>query len=255
VDFPDGAHVDTSRDAEMRFDPGVLNLARGELSASGKVAVATPHGELALDGKSRAAVRGSTNVEVAEGSARLKRRDGRNVTVKAGFSADSADLALRPLPKEEAVVRLDFEDGRRPATLLEGEVGRGPGNRLVLTGIEKRERGTLRRQVAIENKTGLFTVADGMELRFDCWMKGGAGSLSIYFWNATRKENVFIVLPGIRENGWTKVAVKLSDLRVEGDPSRSFKAGDVVGNLLISLFDEQPAALHLDNLEVVRPRR
>jgi hypothetical protein len=255
IDFPAGARVETSPGTAIRVEPDRLDLPRGTLSATGKLAVTTPHGELTLDGRTLVAVDATTRVEVSEGTAKLKRRDGKNVQIKAGFTADSSELALKPIPKEEAVLRFDFEDGKRPASLLEGEVGRGPGGRLVLNGVERRERGTLRRQVAIENKQGLFTVADGMVLRFDCWMKGGAGSLSIYFWDATQKENLFVVLPGVREGGWTKVAAKLSDFKVEGDSSRGFKSGDTVCNLLISLFDEQPASLHLDNLEVVRPRR
>ncbi len=260
--FVDGTRIESTEGTELRkLSARRVTVEKGAITA--KVATpmvfVTPHGEASVLGTtlSIAVDDASTRLEVTEGKVKLT-RDRKSVDVKAGqfaVAAANVELVARPTPKFDTLLSYSFEDGKRLPELLTGTVARGPGNRLCVSGAEQTERGVTRRVVKIERKSGLFDVAEEAQLGFDCWMQGGGGTIAIYLWDQTKRDNVWTRVSKLAEKKWSRVTVRLDELRLESDRAVAPATGDVISNVLVSFDVEAPGALHLDNVEVLRPRR
>ncbi|MBV8878862.1 MAG: FecR domain-containing protein, partial [Planctomycetaceae bacterium] len=108
-----GYRVDLDRGAvraEVAKQPAGQPLLFGTPSAEAKVVGTVLR--LAVDG-------GATRLDVEEGKVELKNAAGRSVLVEAGHfavAAAGAAPAAKRFPKEEFLLAVDFEDGRKPAS-------------------------------------------------------------------------------------------------------------------------------------------
>ncbi len=269
VKFPDGTRMELGeqssigRISDRAGAQGIgkwIDMTRGTLEVQAAkqakdraMAIATPDGEARIVGTTfRLAVApGSTRLEVAEGKVRLTRPGAPGVDVIGSHYAVAAagvELAARPLPKAiaETLFRFDFEDGRLPKPFDGGAVGKGPDARSCLAG----PRAMLRE----EPNRGLFAYADDLVLSFDYWADATVRTLDFHAWNRTRQVTFGSTAWEVPCERWTHVVLPLSELlRTEGDRSFPMTPGDQVATFWIQ--PGQPgAALHIDNLELVRLR-
>lgn len=269
VKFPDGTRMEIGEHASIarladRAGAGEIgkwiDVRRGTVAIEAAkqekgraMTVATPDGEARIVGTTfRLAVApGSTRLEVAEGKVRLARPGAPAIDVIGSHYAVAAagvELAARPLPKAvaETLFRFDFEDGRLPKGFDGGAVGKGPDGRSCLSG----PRAMMRE----EPGQGIFAYADDLVLSFDYWADAAVRTLDFHAWNRTRQVTFGSTAWEVPRERWIHVVLPLSDLlRTEGERSFPMTPGDQVATLWIQ--PGQPgAALHVDNVELVRIR-
>jgi len=193
-----------------------------------------------------------TSLEVEEGRVDLVTPAGKSVEVAAGHVAVAAagsPLASRPLPREERLLFLDFEDGRRPLVVDRGTVERGPGGRLCLAG-EPDPSGSCRLFFG-EGTNGLFTFLGDELLSFEYWTDPQASQVNFNFWDRTQGHSHDGQVARVVTGKWTRVTFKLADL---GDPATRLKEGDFVAGLYMQATGPGPRKFYIDNFEIVRTR-
>lgn len=267
VRYADGSHLTVHADAAVRLwdADGAKRVAleRGEVRGdiapqpAGKaMRLSAPQAEAEVVGTrfSLVAADGVTRLAVSEGTVSLRRVDGSVSLVHAGGSAEAGANATEPAPR--ALLDFDFEDGARPPEAVVGRVETGParaGNRGCITGVLDGDSRFCRVMLDAGEGATLFVFEDGLELRFDYWIDGGAASLDAYVWDDTQQDSFgsrdrFAPVPAART--WASATMRLDEWRTPD--GRRLRAGDRIRQLTIQPGSEG-GVLHLDNLTLVRP--
>ena len=218
----------------------------------------TPHGEARVLGTTLALhvdldPKKGTRLEVEEGKVELKNGAGKTVLVEGGHQAAVAlgtSMTVKVLPKEEVLLALAFEDGRKPGLVVAGAVERGPGNRVCLAGEGEAGSGTHRIVIA-DGDRGLLTFQGDEVLSFDYWVDPQAGSVNFHVWNRTQGKTQDGEVPKLVVGKWTHVSTRLADL---GEPGNRLKEGDWLVNLYLQGTGSPPRRFYVDNLTITRSR-
>jgi hypothetical protein len=218
----------------------------------------TPHGEARVLGTTLALhvdpdPKKGTRLEVEEGKVELKNAAGRTVMVDSGHYAIVAagtSPAVKALPKEEVLLALAFEDGKKPALVASGVVERGPGNRLCLMGEGEPGAGTTR-VVFSDAERGLLSFQGDEVLSFDYWVDPQAGSVNFHFWNSTQGRTNEGEVPKLVMGKWAHATFRLADLV---GPGGRMKEGDRLGNLYLQGTGGPGRKFYVDNVVITRAR-
>jgi len=217
------------------------------VAAHGQAQVLGTTLRIVVDGDPKKGMR----LEVEEGKVELANLAGKTVLVETGHFAVAAagtTMASRRLPKEEVLLSLDLEDGKKPAVLAKGTVERGPDRRLCLTDVVDNNGGV--RLMFSEGPDGLFTFTGEEVLSFDYWVDAQVGAVSMSFWNRIRKISHEGEVLKVATGKWTKASIRLADF---GDPALRFKDGDIVSSMLLQSTGGAKR-FYVDNLTITRPR-
>jgi hypothetical protein len=173
------------------------------------------------------------------------------------FAIEAKGQRARSTPAEHRgtteVLALDFEDGTRPATLIDGQVVPGPcpaGTRYCAVGTtspydERHHAITVER-----HRPPLFEYGRGQVLSFDYWVGADASSMRVQVWAGQRRENFGFFLRDLVRERWAHVELRLSELR--GYRGRGeLDSGDAVRNIMITAGRTGGAPLYIDNLKLV----
>lgn len=189
-------------------------------------------------------------LEVEEGKVELANLAGRTVVVETGHFAVAvagASPASRRLPKEEVLLSLDLEDGKKPTVVGKGAVERGPDRRLCLAG---EADGGGSRLFFGEDGDGLFTATGEEILSFDYWVDAQAGSVNLSLWNRTQKVSHEGGVAKLVTGKWTHASLKLTEISEQGF---RLKEGDVASGMLLQATGGAKK-FYVDNLTLTRPR-
>lgn len=211
----------------------------------------TPHGEARVLGTTlRVAVDAkSARLDVEEGRVEFRNAAGKAAIVETGHfavaSAGAAPAAKR-FPKEEVLLALDFEDGRKPASFSKGAVVLGPDRRACLY-LDSDASGGSRLTIAEDG--GVFTVTGDETMSFDYWTDPQASSVNVNLWNQTQKQEVDGALPKLVNGKWAHATFRLGEIGAV-----RLKEGDVVASLLLQATGPGTRKLYIDNFVLSRPR-
>jgi ferric-dicitrate binding protein FerR (iron transport regulator) len=189
-------------------------------------------------------------LEVEEGKVELANLAGRAVVVETGHFAVAvagASPASRRLPKEEVLLSLDLEDGKKPSLIGKGAVERGPDRRLCLAG--EADGGGSRLYFG-EEGDGLFTATGEEVLSFDYWVDAQAASVNLSLWNRTQRVSHEGGVPKLVTGKWTHASLKLTEVSEQGF---RLKDGDVASGMLLQATGGAKK-FYVDNLTLTRPR-
>jgi ferric-dicitrate binding protein FerR (iron transport regulator) len=235
--------------ADIVAQPKDLPLTVGSPQAELKVLGTTFRLTVDADPKS-----GSV-LEVEEGRIELRTPAGKTVDVAAGRMAVAAAgtiPAVRALPKEETVLWLDFEDGKKPSLVSMGTVERGPerpGNRLCAAGIED-PRGVSKMFIG-EDALGLFTIQGDEVLSFDYWADTDTAQLNFNFYARNRGLTFEGAVAKPVQGKWSHASIRLSEL---GTPASRLRPEDWVVGLYLQATGPAAKRFYVDNLQVTRSR-
>ena len=256
IEFPDGTRV-TLADATAisELAPAGLRVTKGTIDADvakrpkdSPFTFRTAHAEAIIVGTTiRLSVTpDATQLEVTRGEARLA-RDGKHVAVKAGTFAVATAKSLsaaQPIPKEETLLSLDFDD-EKPAIVQTGDVEKGPNGRSCLAGVG--DGGVSKVYIAHPGQ-GFFAVRGGETLSFDYWVEAKAHKVNFNVLNRTQGRTFEIVVPNLVRGRWTRASIRLSDYA-------ELKEGDWIVNLYMQGVSDSPLRFFVDNLQFTRPRK
>jgi hypothetical protein len=211
----------------------------------------TPHGEARVLGTTlRIAVDAkSSRLDVEEGRVEFRNEAGKAVLVETGHfavAAAGAAPAAKRYPKEEFILALDFEDGRKPASFSKGAVVLGPDRRACLY-LDTDAAGGSRLNISEEG--GIFTATGEETMSFDYWADPQASAINVNLWDQTQKQEVDGALPKLVNGKWAHATFRLGEI-ADG----RLKEGDVVGSLLLQATGPGARKLYIDNLVISRPR-
>lgn len=242
---------DAGKGLRVVVDRGAVRAEVAKQPAGQPMLFETPYGEARVLGTIlRVGIEGkSTRLDVEEGRVELRNAAGKSSLVEAGhFAVASATAApsAKRYPKEEFLLALDFEDGKRPASFSKGTVVQGPDRRACLYLEGDAEGGS---RLTISDENGLF-VATGQEiLSFDYWTDPQASGINVNLWNRTAKQEVDGPLPKITTGKWAHATFRLGEI---GDVH--IKEGDWIISLLLQATGGGSRKLYIDNLVLSRPR-
>ena len=271
--YPDGTVVEAQSDTSIADAPDsragkTLLLSRGSIAAqvapqpAGTVMFfQTPHADVSVIGTrlSLSVTSAATRLEVREGRVRLARKsDLKAVEVSAGqfaVAGSAADLRPQPTKKEEppalppALLRFDFEDGRRPEQWDGGLIEAGPkreGNKYCLSADKLSVTVGARKPLAIR-------YSEDLVLSFDHWIAPAGHRLSIRVVNSTQSlTHTFTALQPAGET-WSRFSMPLKDMF--GDSARRFREGDRISSVTILVEQRPKAALYIDNFEITEKKK
>ena len=267
--FPDRTRLEIGGDTIVReIAEARIFLEKGSIKADvarqpkeRPLIFATPHGDARVLGTVlRVNVdpdpKHGTSLEVQEGKVELRNPAGKSVLVEAGYHAAivaGAPQASKPLPREEVLLAMDFEDGKLPASVSTGSVEVGParsGNRYCLAGAQE---STGAAKVFIgDGGFGLFTFNGDEVLNFDYWTDPQASQVNFNLWDRSQKIAHEGAVPKLVLGRWTHATVRLADL---GDPGTRLREGDWVASLYLqSTGGGATRRLYLDNVTITRLR-
>jgi ferric-dicitrate binding protein FerR (iron transport regulator) len=192
----------------------------------------------------------SSSLEVEEGKVELRNLAGKTVDVPAGRMAMTTSLSTKPLPAEESLVALDFEDGKPGPLVMTGTVERGPASRACLAG---EASGGVSRLFIGDGARGMFTYQGGEVLSFDYWADPNAVGLNFNFYDRTRGRNFDYQLPKIVQGKWAHATIRLADL---GDAANRIGEDDWIVQLYMqAVGGTYPVKkFYVDNVQITRPR-
>ena len=242
----------------LRIEAGTVKAEVARQPKDRPMVFATPHGDAKVVGTVlRLTVdpdpKKGTAVEVEEGRVDLRNAAGRTVEIQGGQVAVAAaglPLVARPLPREDVLLRLDFEDGKLPPIVEQGTLDRGPdrpGSRACLAGAV--DPAGVSRVYIGDGAQGFFTYTGEEILSFDYWVEPTAAGVNFNVYDRTQVRNLEGVAPNLVLGKWTHVSVRLADL---GAPSE--------GDLLVSVYLQGVGGaspvkkFYVDNLQFTRPR-
>jgi len=216
------------------------------LSAHGQAQVLGTTLRIVVEGDPKKGMR----LEVEEGKVELANLAGRAVVVETGHFAVAAAGALpasRKLPKEEVLLSLTVEDGKKPSLLGKGAVERGPDRHLCIAG---EADGGGSRLFFSDEGDGLFIATGEEVLSFDYWVDAQAGAISLSLWNRTQRVSHEGALPKIVSGKWTHASLRLTDVSEQGF---RLKDGDIASGMLLQATGGAKK-FYVDNLTITRPR-
>lgn len=216
------------------------------LSAHGQAQVLGTTLRIVVDADPKKGMR----LEVEEGKVELANLAGRTVVVETGHFAVATPgtmPASRRLPKEEVLLSLDLEDGKKPSLLGKGTIERGPDRRLCIAGDVD---GGGSRLFFSDEGDGLF-IATGEEiLSFDYWVDAQAAAVNLSLWNRTQRVSHEGGVPKVVTGKWTRVSLRLTDVSEQGF---RLKDGDIASGMLLQATGGAKK-FYVDNLTITRPR-
>ncbi len=268
VAYPDRTRLELGPETLVRsFAEHRITVEKGSVKAEvskqpeGKPLIfATPHGEAKVLGTVLRVLvdpdpKKGTRLEVDEGKVELRNAAGKSLVVEGGHAATAAPgvtLASKPLPKEEVLLWLDFEDGKLPVGADTGTVEKGPdraGSRLCLAGLD--EQGTSKIFYG-DGARGICTATGDEVLSFDYWVDGDASHVNFNVWNRSQKRNHEYLIVKTVIGKWAHFSIRLADL---GDAATRLKEGDWIINVYIQGTGGPPKRrFYVDNILIVRPR-
>jgi len=236
----------------VHVEKGAVKADVAKQPAGQPMLFTTPHGQARVLGTTlRIQVDKTMRLDVEEGKVELANLAGRTALVESGHfavAAAGATPASRRLPKDEVILSLDLEDGKKPALVAKGILERGPDRRLCLTDVVDSNGGV--RLMFNEGTDGLFTFTGDEVLSFDYWVDPQVGAVSLSFWNRVRRLSHEGEVPKVVTGKWAKASIRLADF---GEAGIRFKDGDnVTGMLLQSTGGAKK--FYVDNLTITRPR-
>lgn len=270
ISFPDKTRVELEGETLVRelldreqargrrlfIDRGAVRADVAKQPAGLPMVFDSPHGEARVLGTTlRVAAdpdpKKGTRLEVEEGKVELRNAAGRTVMVESGFFAVAA-VGLAPsarrMPKEESVFAADFEDGKAPAFIGRGTPERGPDRRLCWAGEVDAAGGC---KFYLQAEPALLTLAGDEVLSFDYWVDAQAGGIGFSAWNQTQRQAHEGEITKLVTGKWTRATIRLSEL---GAPPLRWKAGDVVGNVMVRAAGSSSRQFYVDNLTITRMR-
>ncbi len=251
--FSDGIRVQLAASTSIReITTQALSLWRGTIDVHmlrEPYAFRTPHAEATVIVATLRLVvtPESTTLEVTDGAAKFT-RDRKTVDVKGGqlVVATAKSLsAVQPIPKEEVLLSLDFED-KLPALVQSGTLEKGPNNRSCLAGIGD---GGVRKVTISAGAGALFTVRGDEVLTFDYWADATTTKVNGNVLDRTQGRTHEAVVPKLVTGKWTRVTLRLADF---GTASAHPNEGDVIANLYLQGIGDR---FYIDNLQFTRPRK
>lgn len=248
---------DGTRGRRLFVEKGFVKAEVSKQPAGLPMIFETPHGEAKVLGTTLALLvdldpKKGLRLEVEEGKVELKNSAGKTQLVESGHQAVAAagvSLAAKLLPREEVLVAIDFEDGRKPGLVSTGVVERGPGGRICLAG--DAEGGGTSKVMIGDGANGLLNFQGDEVLSFDYWIDPQAAEVNLSFWDRTSKTNQVGVVPKMVVGKWARATLKLSDL---GEPGSRMKEGDWIVNLYIQGTGGAPRRFFIDNVLITRSR-
>ena len=196
----------------------------------------------------------SATLEVEEGKVELRTPGGKSVDVGAGRMAVATPGTIpvvRALPKEETILSLDFEDGKKSPLVTMGAVEKGPdraANRFVLAGLPD-PSGVSR--LFIEDVVGLFTFQGDEVLSFDYWADTQSSQVNFNFYSRSRQEAFQGFVPKPVFGKWGHASIRLSDL---GTPESRLRAEDWIVHLYMQATGAATKRFYVDNVQITRSR-
>lgn len=269
LSYPDRTRLEIGGDTIVReIAEARIFLEKGSIKAEvarqpkdRPLIFATPHGDARVLGTVlRVSVdpdpKHGTSLEVQEGKVELRNPAGKSVLVEAGYHAaivGGAPTAAKPLPREEILLAMDFEDGKLPASVSTGSVEAGParlGNRYCLVGAQE-PTGAAKVFIG-DGGFGFFTFNGDEVLNFDYWTDTQASQVNFNFWDRSQKIAHEGAVPKLVLGKWTHATVRLADL---GDPGTRLREGDWVASLYLqSTGGGSTRRLYVDNVVITRSR-
>ncbi len=236
ISFPDRTRLELEGDTLLRaasakrliVEKGAVKAEVAKQPAGQAIVFETPHGSARVLGTVlRLHVAEMLGLEVAEGKVELKNKAGRALIVEAGKQATTFAMALKALPKEEAVFVFD---ARRE---------RGPNNRLCHPG--EAVGGNSRVMIDLDQ----LAVRGDEVLSFDYWVDPQAAQVNLHFWNSARKQKHEALVTETSFGKWTHAVLRLADL--------GLREGDQLGNLYVQGTGSAPRRLYVDTVQLTRP--
>lgn len=272
LSFPDKSRLELSCGAAIRdlhdVDPAAKRgkrvfVEKGTIKADvvpqpkdQPLVIGSPQAELKVVGTTfRLTVDTSSVLEVEEGKVELRTPTGKSVDVSAGRMAvatPGATPVVRALPKEETLLSLDFEDGKKSPLVTMGAVERGPdraGNRFVLAGIP--DPAGVSRLFIGEDVLGLFTFQGDEVISFDYWADTLSGQVNFNFYSRSRGAAFQGFVPKPVFGKWGHASIRLADL---GTPESRLREEDWVVTLYMQATGAATKRFYIDNLQITRPR-
>lgn len=216
------------------------------LSAHGQAQVLGTTLRIVVEGDPKKGMR----LEVEEGKVELANLAGRTVLVESGHSAIAATgtmPAIRRLSKDEVLLSLDLEDGKKPSVISKGTVERGPDRRLCIAG---EADGSASRLFFVDEGDGLFVATGEEVLSFDYWVDPQAASVNLSLWNRTQRVSHEGGVPKLVTGKWTRASLRLTDVSEQGF---RLKEGDIASGMLLQATGGAKK-FYVDNLTITRPR-
>jgi len=267
--YPDRTRLEIGGETIVReFAEARISLEKGSIKAEvarqpkdRPLIFVTPHGDARVLGTVlRVSVdpdpKHGLSLEVQEGKVELRNTAGKSLLVEAGYHATivaGAPMASKPLPREEILLAMDFEDGRLPGSVGTGSVEVGParpGNRYCLAGVP--EPTGVAKVFIGDGGFGLFTFNGDEVLTFDYWTDSQASQVNFNIWDRSRKIAHEGAVPKLVLGKWTHATVRLADL---GDAGTRLREGDWVASLYLQSTGGAGARrLYLDNVVITRSR-
>lgn len=273
VKYPDGTTIemgaetttgplDAADGKRVEVIQGIVSAHVAKQPAGKPMKFVTAHAESVVLG-TRLKLRvdsAATNLEVTEGKVRVKSTfDRKSVDLSAGqYILAEAGKALRamPIPKVEAVLKFDFEEGKLPEG-WDGIIEPAPkrvGNRFSVAATVVSGSGADRERGVWLERRGLFWYSEGMELQFDYWLKEGSNRIRFSIWDQTQRKSLDLIVPAVADGTWRQATVRLEDFR-EAGTGVQLKPGDEVVNVRFYAGHAKTGIFYIDNVQVVRPRR
>ena len=272
LSFPDKSRLELSCGAAIRdvfdVDPAARRgkrvfVEKGAIKADvvpqpkdQPLVIGSPQAELKVVGTTfRLTVDASSVLEVEEGKVELRTPTGKSVDVVAGRMAIATPGALpivRAIPKEETLLSLDFEDGKKSPLVTMGSVEKGPdraGNRFVLAGIP--DPSGVSRMFIGEDVLGLFTFQGDEVISFDYWADTLSAQVNFNFYSRSRGESFQAFVPKPVFGKWGHASIRLSDL---GTPESRLRPEDWVVTLYMQATGAATKRFYIDNLQITRSR-
>jgi hypothetical protein len=218
--------------------------------------IGSPQAELKVVGTTfRYTVDASSVLEVEEGKVELRTPTGKSVEVGAGrmtVATPGATPVVRALPKEETLLSLDFEDGKKSPLVTMGSLEKGPdraGNRFVLAGIP--DPAGVSRLFIGEDVLGLFTFQGDEVISFDYWADTQSAQVNFNLYSRSRGEAFQAFVPKPVFGKWGHASIKLSDL---GTPESRLRPEDWVVTLYMQATGAATKRFYVDNVQITRSR-
>ncbi len=253
----------------VRVDKGELVVEAATLPQAGPLTFATPHARavvVGLDSRlSLAVTGGQTRLQVERGRVLfVETRDGTTRELSTAQSALATTAVESPAvvragvktipqtPASITLLQLDFEDGLRPATLVDGRVVQGPerpGSRYCVTGTRLQLGGSL---IGVRLANLPLRYSETLVVTFDYWIGAGSRGLGVRLVNRDQKQLYQLLLRKVVRESWAHAEMRVSDFGPVAASDLRMESGDRLDRVLIIVDGAaSDQSLFIDNLKVV----